>query len=166
MVFNKGIFLVQIRFAAAPAFAIHEIPEHMADLFGGEMVPVVRGCIPIDPYGTDIMAQSCVTHQHAGFLPIKPVGRKPVDRGKRMSDGGNIKTKQVGLICQMVYSGDFSVLDFNNWYFHRLYQEFKPENFEYTRKAALLLAEVEKHSSLQVNLEIIAISSYLGIAGL
>jgi DNA polymerase III delta prime subunit len=77
-----------------------------------------------------------------------------------------IKTKQVGLMCQTVYSGDFDILGFNNWYFHKLYQESTTANFDYTRKVAMHLANVEKYSNLQVNLELIAISEYLGIAGL
>lgn len=78
---------------------------------------------------------------------------------------GFITNRNVGGITSMVYSGDFDVLGFNNWYFHKLYQDYKGD-FERTRKIALHLANVEKFSNMQVNLELIAISEYLGIAGL
>ena len=79
---------------------------------------------------------------------------------------GYIKSKNVRLLSDMVYSGDFDIIGFNNWYFHKLYEASTPSNFEYTRKAANHLANVEKYSNLQVNLELIAIAEYLAIAGL
>ncbi len=77
-----------------------------------------------------------------------------------------ISKKDVAGISNTVYSGDFDILGFNSWYFHQLYAYGKPVDFERTRKIALHLANVEKYSNMQVNLEVIAIAEYLGIAGL
>lgn len=77
-----------------------------------------------------------------------------------------LKNKDVTAIGHAVYSGDFDLIGFNNWYFHKLYENYKSTDFERTRQVALRLANVEKYSNLNVNLELIAISEYIEIAKL
>lgn len=77
-----------------------------------------------------------------------------------------LKNKDVKAICDTTYSGDFSILGWQTWYFNKLYQNYNTADFEKTRQIASRLANIEKFSNLQVNLELIFISEVLEISKL
>ena len=102
-----------------------------------------------------------------GELQLSKIKGKPVsvkdDTGRYEDFLGYLVKKDVVNVASMVYSGDFDMLGFNHWYFHKLYQNYKTTDFDRTRQIALRLADTEHYSALNCNLELVFIANCLEI---
>lgn len=77
-----------------------------------------------------------------------------------------IKSKDYNYIYDKTYAGDFPIMEFNKWLFHKFYREADKIGFEKVGKIVFLLADTEKYWNMGANLEIIFISNVLEIAKL
>lgn len=78
----------------------------------------------------------------------------------------HLKNKDVKSIYDMAYSGDFDMLGYNKWMFHKIFMNYNPSNFETVKQIALRLADIEKSSVLGVNIEVIFVANMLEISKL
>jgi|WetSurSiteA1Bulk_404760.scaffolds.fasta_scaffold02426_14 replication factor C small subunit len=74
-----------------------------------------------------------------------------------------MKKKDIKSIYEKVYSGSFEMMQFNKWYFTKLFNEYKVNEFEKTRQIAIRLADTEKAWNLGTNLEVVFLSNILEI---
>jgi len=75
-----------------------------------------------------------------------------------------IKKKDFETIKDIVYSTPFNFKAFNKWFFSYIFQNYDKYGFENARKMINFLAETEKFSSLNVNLEVIFIANIMEIS--
>lgn len=77
-----------------------------------------------------------------------------------------IKKKDFEKIKDIVYSTPFNFKAFNKWFFDYIFQNYDRYGFENAKKIINFLAETEKYSTLNVNLEVIFIANAMEIAKL
>lgn len=75
-----------------------------------------------------------------------------------------IKRKEIRKVYEIVYSGNFPLLRFNNWLFHKIFKDYnrykKPNEIKLC-KIVNLLADTEKHWNLGANIEVVFIANIL-----
>lgn len=74
-----------------------------------------------------------------------------------------IKKKDIKYIYDTIYSGQFNILEFNKWYFQKVFDGVDKIGIDKTAKISKLLADTEKHWTLGANLDIIFLNNILQI---
>ena len=77
-----------------------------------------------------------------------------------------IKKKDFETIKDIVYSTPFNFKAFNKWFFDYIFKNFEKYGFDKAKEIVNSLAETEKYSTLNVNLEVIFIANVMEIAKL
>ena len=73
------------------------------------------------------------------------------------------KNKDVIFIRDIVFSGKLNIVKFNKWLFEYIFNNYPTIGFDKCSKIVMYLADTEKHSGIQVNLEIIFLNNILKI---
>jgi len=74
-----------------------------------------------------------------------------------------IKKKEVKAIYEKVYSGEFKIMEFNKWYFRKLFEDYNKNDRLVLTKISTLLADTEKYWNLGANIEVVFIANILKI---
>jgi len=74
-----------------------------------------------------------------------------------------IKKKEIKYIYEKIYSGQFNILEFVQWYFQQIFERIDKLGINKTAKLSELLADVEKNWSLGANIDIIFLNCILQI---
>jgi len=74
-----------------------------------------------------------------------------------------IENKDVKYIYDKIYSGQFNILEFNKWFFQRIFQNLDAIGLDKASKLTRLLADTEKNWTLGANLDIVFLNNILQI---